>query len=544
MLKHLQRPRVTPPKSPAGTVQRSTARGLGVQAWLQRSHERQALSTLLAPRPLQSQAKLAIGAVDDPLEQEADRIAVRVLRMPEGGASGAPLQISRICDRCASADHLQRSAAGDGSSESGVPASVQAVLSSAGRPLDADTRAYFEPRFGHDFSNVRIHAGVAAQESARDVHARAYTVGQDIVLGAGAPALGSEAGRSLMAHELTHVVQQGAGAPLLQRQPDSVSTWAGTFTAKKYFAGSVSEGAGFGAVMDLYFKANDKVDATGIAFVQIATSVKDGQPFDRFAKPVVPVTDPNDPRLQDPDFIMDPEAASASTTSKRWVRDPKLGVGAHIDTAEESRSPLFGMRSEVKGNELTDSKPNDTLTEVGWHYAEQGEILDREARLRDPPVLTTGDKYTKAQVKGEWSQRLETAALAIAGTQRGTFYGSVEWGWSKLPGKTPVQQLPFKLKSAAAPSATLLEAARLWNISKTSKGEETIDVPLGVHREATKAVTLWDSPGGSGKILAQLPAGTPLSKTTAADPKSRAGWIHVVVTGTGKFAGKNGWIKE
>lgn len=91
-----------------------------------------------------------------------------------------------------------------------APPIVQAVLQGAGRPLDAATRAALEPRFGHDFSTVRVHTGVHAAESARAVGALAYTVGRQIVFGAGQYRPGSRAGQRLLAHELTHTIQQGA----------------------------------------------------------------------------------------------------------------------------------------------------------------------------------------------------------------------------------------------------------------------------------------------------------------------------------------------
>ena len=90
-----------------------------------------------------------------------------------------------------------------------IPDSVHQVLRSTGQPLDTATRAYMEPRFGHDFSGVRVHADAHAAESARAVHAHAYTVGRDVVFGAGQFAPRTSAGRELLAHELTHVVQQG-----------------------------------------------------------------------------------------------------------------------------------------------------------------------------------------------------------------------------------------------------------------------------------------------------------------------------------------------
>ena len=89
-----------------------------------------------------------------------------------------------------------------------APAIVHDVLSSPGRPLDRATRGRMEERFGHDFSEVRIHADATAGKSARAVNARAYTVGSNVVFAPGEYAAGTAAGRSLLSHELTHVIQQ------------------------------------------------------------------------------------------------------------------------------------------------------------------------------------------------------------------------------------------------------------------------------------------------------------------------------------------------
>jgi hypothetical protein len=104
---------------------------------------------------------------------------------------------------------LQRSAA-NSSTISSIPPIVHEVLSSPGQPLDAKTRETMEPRFGHDFSHVRIHTDAKAAESARAVNAVAYTVGRDVVFGAGQHKPETREGGKLMAHELTHVVQQGS----------------------------------------------------------------------------------------------------------------------------------------------------------------------------------------------------------------------------------------------------------------------------------------------------------------------------------------------
>jgi len=134
---------------------------------------------------------------------------------------------------------LQRRAADQAEPSAAPPPVVNDALRAPGQPLDAATRAFMEPRFGHDFSQVRIHTDAKAAESARAVNALAYTVGRDVVFGAGRYAPGTSEGDKLIAHELTHVAQQNhdvsaAGATLrlgtpgdaYERQADLFSTAA------------------------------------------------------------------------------------------------------------------------------------------------------------------------------------------------------------------------------------------------------------------------------------------------------------------------------
>jgi hypothetical protein len=167
------------------------------------------------------QRKLAIGAVDDPLEREADRVAAQVMRMPDPAAATAGYSAPVLRRKCAcegsgepcaacgaeQEDVLRRKSASP-TAPTQAPAIVHEVLRSSGKPLDAATRAYNEPRFGHDFSRVRVHTDAKAAESARDVNAYAYTAGQHVVFGAGTYTPETDAGRKLLAHELTHTIQQ------------------------------------------------------------------------------------------------------------------------------------------------------------------------------------------------------------------------------------------------------------------------------------------------------------------------------------------------
>jgi hypothetical protein len=196
------------PQRPAGAVEqpeRSAANSSG--------SARQAGSGAI---PYFLQARLQVGRVGDPLEDEADKVAEQVMRTSVSApatAAGAP-QISRKCASCEEEEKLQAKAAGpDAGSE--APGAVHEVLRAPGEPLDPATRAFMEPRFGLDFSGVRVHAGSSAAQSAQLINAHAYTVGHNIVFDAGRFAPGTHEGQRLLAHELTHVAQQSG--PGIQR---------------------------------------------------------------------------------------------------------------------------------------------------------------------------------------------------------------------------------------------------------------------------------------------------------------------------------------
>jgi hypothetical protein len=171
------------------------------------------------PLPGIIQPKLAIGEVNDPLEHEADRVADQVMRMPAGRPlrqNGGTIRISRKCADCEEEERGRLQAKPVGATAVGTPAVAPSIVSdvarASGRPLDWATRAFFEPRFGADFSRVRLHTDAQADASARAVRAIAYTFGNNLVFREGAYDPTTLGGRRLIAHELTHVVQQtGSG---------------------------------------------------------------------------------------------------------------------------------------------------------------------------------------------------------------------------------------------------------------------------------------------------------------------------------------------
>jgi len=171
------------------------------------------------------QAKLAVSRPGDPEEQEADRIANQI---SNGAAAGTvqrkPATSSLSGEPCAKCpeEHRLHPSPEQGhipslSSTSSFPANTR-----GGQSLPSTVRAFYENKFGHDFSQVRIHTNSDAASAAQSIQARAFTAGQDVTFAAGQFSPETQEGRRLIAHELTHVVQQGAGSRpkgMIQRQP-------------------------------------------------------------------------------------------------------------------------------------------------------------------------------------------------------------------------------------------------------------------------------------------------------------------------------------
>jgi hypothetical protein len=146
-------------------------------------------------------------------------VSTGVNRLQRQCACGQHTSAGGECEECKKKREgtLQRAAINP-SPVNEVPPIVHEVLRSPGRPLDAETRAFMEPRFGHDFSQVRVHTDAKAAESARAVNGLAYTVGQDVVFRAGQYTPETREGRQLLAHELVHTRQQVSN-PNFQRFP-------------------------------------------------------------------------------------------------------------------------------------------------------------------------------------------------------------------------------------------------------------------------------------------------------------------------------------
>ncbi len=180
------------------------------------------------------QAKLNVSHPEDAAEREANQIADQITAAPSSPTLQRACPECRNGVKCPKCREKEKQAL-HRRAESNAPESAHTVPGDfvtrlgPGAPLATAERDFFEPRLGCDLSQVRIHSGRAAADSARSVDAMAYTVGRDIVFGAGQYAPQSSAGRSLMAHELVHTIQQGGtGSRQLQRRampfnPESIA---------------------------------------------------------------------------------------------------------------------------------------------------------------------------------------------------------------------------------------------------------------------------------------------------------------------------------
>jgi hypothetical protein len=185
---------------------------IGTERFLQRTISNQIVLRILAQRH-SALPKLVVGHINDPLEHEADRVANQATRMAdlELSSSNPPLQVNRnhaAGEQKEAKTPRLKSAQPPKDAIGAAPAGLHKTLGAPGQPLDKKTRAFFERRLGHDFSEVQVHTDESAEISVKALGAQAYTVGNHLVFGAGRYNPTSVGGRQLIAHELAHVVQQ------------------------------------------------------------------------------------------------------------------------------------------------------------------------------------------------------------------------------------------------------------------------------------------------------------------------------------------------
>jgi hypothetical protein len=350
--------------------------------------------------------------------------------------------------------------------------------------LPAPVKSKMEGAFGFDFGSVRVHEG----EHAGALGAAAYTQGDQLHFAPGQYDPSSQGGQELIGHELAHVVQQGEGRVAATTQFKGVDgnddagleheadTWGaraarGEPVGRGGGGGSAAGGSiqrkvvqrspqpthsgrfldtdytqtGRGVTMTLEFEPGAEVDATKIGLSQSVKTLASGSPI-----------------------IVDPQTAPRQVPSG-------AGAGFEIDRVPGRNDPIYGSPTMPAGQglsntpmsnapagttpEVVDPAHRNTTYRLGFHHsdgtgphAQNAQMMDRPAGLSAP---STGMEF-------------ETTALAIEGTQAGTYYGSVKWGWN-IDAAGTVTRLPFTVASQGVPTQNFLAAAGLWN-SATAGG--------------------------------------------------------------------------
>jgi hypothetical protein len=422
-----------------------------------------------AARPPSPSAKLSVNKPGDWYEQEADRITEQVVGMPEP----RPPQI-RMYHEADGAHHLQRAAIAraitpvtpsNASGETSVSDAMASQIASTrgrGSPLPESSRTFMEDRFGTDFSHVRVHTGDYAAVLSGNLGAKAFTVGTDIYLNSRSSfSPESSEGRRLLAHELTHTVQQrtvpngqlGAQLMIQRTDGDKARNAFGEFEAVKYHPiKQMSDGKEVGVEMFLRFNPGAKVDAKQIALTQAATGKAAGTPA---------AADPNYGRRSATSgagkgYFIDVLTGFPSPLYAT-ANQPSPGAAAADLTSYPTVASAAFTPAEVANQEAATGRTGVTRTGFGKHgfrYMEAGHLKGPEsAELYDTPTLGAAN---------DSEQIFESTALAIEGIQDGTYYGSVGWGWRRdAAGK--FSMVPFRAISQGTPSVNFLTAARIWN---------------------------------------------------------------------------------
>lgn len=534
--------------------------------YLQRTVGNQAVTSLI-------QAKLKIGQPGDEYEQEADRVAERVLRMPESASeSGTRFSHNSLSGsipgvhpetkevrRQESNEEEERKRQEEepihAKEQSGqTPAITDKTeshinsLRGSGEPLPNSERAWFEPRFGHDFSEVQVHKDAQAAESARAINAQAFTIGKDVVFGAGQYTPKTSKGKRLLAHELTHTIQQGHGTEIrttknhkdgyrsealkirnrlsttplarsvIQRKDgDKATTALGEYEAVKYHPiKRTSDNKEVGMEMFLKFHPGTNVDAKQIGLTQAAEGIQAGT-----------------------QILTGIYGRRSATTG--------AGQGYFIDVLPNYPSPLYATKSIPRsGSDPTklrsyDVVPSTALSSAqssalstatgltgitrrgfgkhGYRYMDKGRLKGPvAAELYDAPRLPLANNS---------EQVFETTALAMEGAQEGTYYGSVQWGWRR-DGSGNFSEVAFTALSQGVPTVNFLTAASIWN-------NATEDYNWGASASPTDVLDT------SLSVIAVIAQGTAL-ESLGRSGRSGPNTYNFVRIKDGPSTGTTGWV--
>ncbi len=295
-----------------------------------------------------------------------------------------------------------------------------------------------------------------------------------------------------------------------------VATWAGDFTTDKYDVIKSDDGkSDVGVDIELRFKPNKHVDAKQIGTLQMVNSIDKGTPI-----------------------------AINDTVKDRSIPAGEPDAGAHIDQSPSNRNPLYAVEGAPGTDKnLTDTGADPGFGQHGFHFKDDtGKLQEKDALLKDTPTLPNRGANA--------SQIFESTALAIEGTQEGTYYGSVKWGW-QTDAKGDFTKLPLTVISNDVPSATFGAAADKWNSSKTDSGEETLDLNVASGKFTNYSrVWLVSNPSQyKNTIMSKLDKNTRLEVTDKGDGQrfnkttDKFKWWKVTIV-EGTAIGQVGWVMQ
>lgn len=471
------------------------------------------------------QTKLMVGQPNDKYEQEADAVAQQVMNM-----SSSHDLVQTKCTDCEENGLLQPQPIGkrllqtkhdsalmpQGDTTAVSPAIEIRLQRSigGGNPLPSSTCQQMGSTFGVNFSGVRLHTGSEAMQLSQSLGARAFTYGRDVFFNQTSYNPHSTSDKQLLAHELTHVVQQGgASANQIQTknlphviQRSKLPTHFGEFEDYRYGDVETTAGNKIGVEMYMKFHPGNNARSKIIGMTQTAQGKFNG--------------------TQITQGIYGQRSATAGA-----------GVGFFIDQLEGNRNPLYATGNTLKaGGSASNLGDYQTVgitaltaaqraglgvTGVnyqgwgrhGYRYVENGAYKTQTAELYDAPKLPAAGNNSE--------QVFETTALALEGSQQDIYYGSVQWGW-RIDNKGTFTRLPFRVISQGVPSVNFLTAATIWNVSKASFGFVT-----------TRATNLLD---GSLSATAAIPNNTELEPTGRTGASGGNTYIEV------NYAGNTGFV--
>jgi hypothetical protein len=394
------------------------------------------------------------------------------------------------CGKCAEkGKRLQRRASRDGAHDASATESVGDVLRSQGSPLDTQTRSFMESRFGRDFSGVKVHTDSRAAESARAVGALAYTVGRDVVLDSAHYSPGSASGQRLLAHELTHVIQQETASETSSTSlevgpPDDTFEREADTVAARVLGGD--GGADVSRVSRLSvqrMQMQRRQDTHAGMFELTQHSQLGGPTFSPQAQYDVRVEFFPYPIVNCDRIALTQTAVSSvagaltsgsAAATARSLTAAQGTAGVHIDRVSGSTQPYYGATNAMGAGGNT-------------HFGSRtpGHSPDR-AWLHDTPGFpgTAASSRTAGQTL---SQHFETCAICTQGTDLNAYYGCVSWGFD-IDAANNFTEVPFNRISKGTPSADFRAAAGLWNAQTVPVATNDLPIPGYVTRNAHMTV--------------------------------------------------------